>query len=299
VARTRAEILKDLEIGSADFVVEVGGGHEPFWRSNVIFDKYPFDNIHRSQDIVHSAPVLIADAGRLPLADDSCDLVFASHIIEHLPNPDLFLNEVKRCAKTVYLEFPGANRELMFSWAFHQWLVERRGLHLIFYRQDIPQLFGDFFHEGYDFLFDAWCEQRHEHLNSWVYGRSSDLTWEIASEGAFAHLMATCRREKVNEAPITQIDYTLKQVVTLAMQKALPPSIMSALVSLVRRSRSGSPRSLDQTLLSRLACPQCRDKKLRLSGETISCEGCRRDFSKKNGLFDLDVIGEPDSSSVS
>ena len=91
MTRTRAEVLQNLEIQPDDFVVEIGGGHEPFWRSNIICDKYPFDNIHRSQDLVHSAPVLIADAGRLPLADASCDLIFASHIIEHLPHPDTFL----------------------------------------------------------------------------------------------------------------------------------------------------------------------------------------------------------------
>jgi hypothetical protein len=280
-------------------VVEVGGGHEPFSRSNVIFDKYPFDNIHRSQDIAHSAPVLIADAGRLPLVDDSCDLIFASHIIEHLPDPGLFLNEVKRCAKTVYLEFPGANRELMFSWAFHQWLVERRGLHLTFYKQDIPQLFGDFFHRGYDFLFDAWCEQRHEDLNSSVYGRSAELTWEIAAEGAFAHLLATCRPERMNEAPIESVNYTLKQVTTLVLQKALPASVMNGLVSFVRRSRHGSPLTLNQALLSRLGCPQCRHRTLRLSGDVVRCDGCHREFAKRNGLFDLDVIGEPVSSARS
>ena len=63
---TREEVLASIEPGKTDFVVEVGGGHEPFHRSQLIFDKFPFDNIHRSQALVHRAPVIIADAARLP-----------------------------------------------------------------------------------------------------------------------------------------------------------------------------------------------------------------------------------------
>ena len=77
-------------------MVEVGGGHEPFHRSQLIFEKYPFDDIHRSQAIVYAAPVIIADAVRMPLPDKGCDLLFASHIIEHLPEPDQFLARCQR-----------------------------------------------------------------------------------------------------------------------------------------------------------------------------------------------------------
>jgi len=34
-------------------------------------------------------------------------------------------------------------------------LIRLEGQHLVFYKQNIPQLFGDFFHRNYDFLFEA------------------------------------------------------------------------------------------------------------------------------------------------
>jgi len=82
-------------------------------------DKFPFENVHRSEGLVHAAPVIIADPMKLPLPDHGCNLVFASHILEHIPSPDRFLEEVKRCSDRIYLEFPSARRELMFAWSYH------------------------------------------------------------------------------------------------------------------------------------------------------------------------------------
>ena len=63
--------------------------------------------------------------------------------------------------------------------------------------------------------------QRHQELNSWIHCRSSKLTWEFASEGAFAYAVASCGQNNVNEAPVSEIDYTLRQVATLVLQKVL------------------------------------------------------------------------------
>jgi hypothetical protein len=143
-ASTKTQVLDSLGIRRGDFVVEVGGGHEPFHRSDLNIDKFPFDNLHRIYGIVYHAPTVIADAARLPLPSAGCDWIFASHLIEHLPRPESFLEEIQRCSDKVYLEFPALNRELMFAWACHEWLVVPDGSHLVFYRNDIPQLFGDF-----------------------------------------------------------------------------------------------------------------------------------------------------------
>ena len=49
------------------------------------------------------------DATKLPFKDNTFDLVFSSSLIEHLPKPQLLLNEVKRVMKKdaiFYLSFP-------------------------------------------------------------------------------------------------------------------------------------------------------------------------------------------------
>ena len=291
---TRAQVLRTLRIDADDFVVEVGGGHDPFWRSNVIFDKYPFDNLHRADDLVHRAPVMIADANCLPLPDRGCDLLFASHIIEHLPTPDRFLGEVQRCARFVYLEFPARHRELLFGWSMHEWLVEVRDTHLTFYRNDLPQFFGEFFHSNYDFLLDAWMLRRHADLNRHAYCESAALTWEIAREGAFEHVTGSSPRGKarVNRAASVEVEYSWRQLGVLVLQKLLAKALLDRAVQAWRRRRRGAARVVTQALLDRLACPACRTGALTLAGDVVHCRSCGAEYRRRNGLFDLDVVGE-------
>jgi hypothetical protein len=292
---TRSAVLNSLQIGKEDFVVEVGAGHQPFYRTDLIIDKYPFDNLHRSLDLVHSAPVVIGDANHLPIHDGGCDLLFASHLIEHLPEPGRFLSEVKRSAKRVYLEFPSRKLELLFGWSFHQWLVEVKGAHLTFYRNDIPQLFGDLFHRNYDLSLDAWLLARHHDFNGSVACASRDLTWEFAEEGALAHVIATSAHgpAKVNAAPHTPVEYTWMQVVSLLAQRALPPRAFERVVNLRRRRRTGAPRAITPAMLAHLMCLQCKSGSLAfVNGNQVGCTSCGAVFEQKNGLLDLDVVAD-------
>ena len=290
---TRDDVLRSLDIDPGAFVVEVGGGHQPFERSNLILDKYPFDNLHRVQDLAHRAPVLIADAVRLPIPAKGCDVLFSSHVIEHLPEPDRFLSEIRRCSRRVYLEFPGARRELMFAWSFHEWLVVAEGTHLTFYRNDIPQLFGDFFHANYDFLFDAWASRRHLELNAHVWCESDLLTWSFAEVGAMEHLTARSARgaERVTEAPIEPVRYSYRQLLILGLQRALPDSLFSRLVHSHRERRTGAPIGVSADLAARLMCLECSRTGLVVRGDELACEHCGYTYRRRSGLLDFDVGG--------
>ena len=51
------------------------------------------------------------DGGRIPIADNSFDLVVLSHVVEHLENPRLVLREAARIAPWILVEVP-----LLYRW---------------------------------------------------------------------------------------------------------------------------------------------------------------------------------------
>jgi len=47
----------DLKIGRNDFVLDVGGGHNPHPRANVIIYRYLYNKAHRSGDHIHFSKI--------------------------------------------------------------------------------------------------------------------------------------------------------------------------------------------------------------------------------------------------
>lgn len=289
---TRDQALDALGIRPKDFVVEIGAGHRPFFRANLVVEKYPFDEVERIEACAPAAPTIIADAVTLPLPNKGCDVLFASHVLEHLPEPARFLEEARRVSRRTYLEFPSVARELMYAWSFHRWLIEVEGTRLIFYRNDLPQLFGDFFHRHHDFLLDAWQSQRHDQLNSSIYAEPEALHWEIASETALEHVLASSPRgaAKVNTAPAGYKRYTWRQIAAIIVQSLPDPLLHSFLRRKARQNRRpGKIRPMTQDLLDRLICQRCRSGPLRLESNRVVCRSCSFVYHQKGGLFDFDV----------
>ena len=215
----RKDVLDGLPIKSDDFIVEIGAGHIPFRHTRLILDKYPFENIERWSDIKKIAPVIKADAIKIPIKDKGCDLLFASHVIEHVHDPKKFLEEAKRCSKFVYLEFPRLPRELMFAWGFHRWVIEIEDTRLIFFKNDIPQIFGDFFHRNYDLIFHTWCEQRFEELNNYLFIESDKLDYEFSQKTAFEHVLnhSAVGARKINFSSQERRKYHFKQLAMIIL----------------------------------------------------------------------------------
>jgi ubiquinone/menaquinone biosynthesis C-methylase UbiE len=84
-------------------ILDVGCGAD--FKGDVNVDLYLEHTIHRP--ILHKGnltakeiPNLVkADAHYLPFTDDSFDLVYSHHLIEHLSNPILFIKECIRVSK--------------------------------------------------------------------------------------------------------------------------------------------------------------------------------------------------------
>lgn len=100
--------------------IEVGGAaHNDFVLNALNVDRYAeMDTVYKHAERAtwgRAKPVDIVAAGhRLPLADQSVDFVFASHVIEHIPDPIAALREWQRVARE-YLVLIVPHRDRTFD----------------------------------------------------------------------------------------------------------------------------------------------------------------------------------------
>lgn len=116
---------ESLDIRSSDRVLEVGGGHNPHPRSNVVVDKYTDTNYHRSGDIkvLKNQTFMEADGENLPFKDKEFDYVICCQVLEHVENPERFLSEQFRVAKRGFMETPSLLGEYLFPRESHKWII--------------------------------------------------------------------------------------------------------------------------------------------------------------------------------
>ena len=113
-------------------VLDLGSGHNPHPRANVIVDRYVEDTAEiagRSgqRGDAHRRPTfVVADGGALPFADDSFDFVICSHVVEHVSAIDAFCRELNRVGARGFIETPGKYAEYLRHPRYHIWFVSLR-----------------------------------------------------------------------------------------------------------------------------------------------------------------------------
>ena len=115
----------DLNIKKTDRVLEIGGGHNPHPRADVVVDKHTDDNTHRdgSLKILHHQTFIEADGENLPFGDNEFDYVICCHVLEQVENPTKFLKELSRVASKGYIEIPSLTGEFLIPKNSHRWVT--------------------------------------------------------------------------------------------------------------------------------------------------------------------------------
>lgn len=115
----------NLHIKKRDRVLEVGPGHSPSFRSNVIVEKFIDTNYHRCGDVkIYSHQTFInADGENLPFKDKEFDYVICNQVLEHAENPEKFIREQCRIASRGYMETPSLLGEFLFPKKSHKWII--------------------------------------------------------------------------------------------------------------------------------------------------------------------------------
>lgn len=95
-------------------IVEVGGGHAPFSGVTHSVDKYPEDNTQRGGNfsLPKGSKFFQGDLESMPFPPGTrFDFLYASHVFEHVENPQKAGDEINRVAQKGYLETPSPLRE--------------------------------------------------------------------------------------------------------------------------------------------------------------------------------------------
>lgn len=128
-------------------ILDVGSGHRPNRRANVLIDNELNETEHRSGKkafIPSDKKMVVGDALNMPFAAKEFDFIIASHIAEHVDDPEQFCKELTRVGKRGYIETPGAFDEFFLNEPFHKWLVSKKGNSLVFTEKKNFKPFSEF-----------------------------------------------------------------------------------------------------------------------------------------------------------
>jgi hypothetical protein len=154
-----------VELHDDWLVLDVGSGHQPHPRADVLLDRYLRDDTSRSgaSMVIRRGKMICADAERIPFADNTFDFVIASSIAEHMPNPVAFCRELTRVGKRGYLETPSRFTETTRGAPYHLWYVSVTPMGLVFEpasKRKRDGLLGELYYHfctfGRPWMHDSW-----------------------------------------------------------------------------------------------------------------------------------------------
>lgn len=120
---------KRIRIQDGWRVLDVGSGHNPHPRADVLLERDVDDNENRGGGGMDTSDprLVIGDALNMPFRDGEFDYVIASHIAEHVDDPEQLCRELSRVARAGYVETPGWFGDRLLREDYHHWRVGRHG----------------------------------------------------------------------------------------------------------------------------------------------------------------------------
>jgi ubiquinone/menaquinone biosynthesis C-methylase UbiE/uncharacterized protein YbaR (Trm112 family) len=275
------QLLQNLEFRT---VLDVGGGEG--YLGGLIRDLCRAGTVH-SSDLsaeacqrageIFNIQGLAADATTLPLADNSYDLVICSEVLEHLSRPVAVINELARIARkyvviTTEQFCPLGEMER----TLRSWTLDSSYPHADlnwFTAQDFSTVLGG----------DIRMVPQYRNLGHLFAGEA--LTKEQL-EKALPILTATTRLGVDTTGVFVIAPRNGATIPTdLYRSKSQNPQILNRLLAPPDRKLSNEGTTLEESLLSRLRCPQCHGTVTRVVNlNGLRCDECRRQYGVKNGV---------------
>lgn len=281
--KNKDEMLRSLKIGKKDLVLEIGGGDFPFWRSDILCDRYLFDDAERAGSLVVDRPFICADAHVLPIKDGAVDYIYCSQVLEHLEKPDVFFSELMRVGKRGYLETPNEFRERLICRQIHKWVVADEDGVLVLRKNELIPVFGTIFHslmKNREFYF---FYSSHYSLFNVMFEWEKEIKYRI---DAPARLDRTNPSEWIESLGLSSEDLKSLETLLLSRNTMLKTSLelfISALSRFISNKLKKRRRTINKNipeLFSKiLCCPGCRsDLDIQWEQKRMVCRDCQRSY---------------------
>ena len=134
-------------------ILDIGSGHNPHPRADVLLDREIGCSIHRSGKSIKigaQKSFILGDTLHLPFKSKSFNFIIASHIAEHVNDPQKFCEEIIRVGRGGYIECPSKLCEKLLGEPYHKWFVYRKRNSLYFERKlrttGIPRFYNLYYY---------------------------------------------------------------------------------------------------------------------------------------------------------
>ncbi len=112
-----------IRLAPSALVLDVGSGAFPNRRADILCDWSLWHDRGGKRPVV-DRPFVVADASALPFKTQSIDFVIATHIAEHVHDPNPLCSELARVARAGYIETPTPAFDRLFHEPGHLWRVD-------------------------------------------------------------------------------------------------------------------------------------------------------------------------------
>ena len=269
-----------MNIRADDFVLEIGSGHNPKTRSDVLCDKFIEDDEQRGGKIIADRPIVEADGQFLPFADKAFDYVICSHVLEHVEDPTQLIAELTRVSHRGYIETPSEIGERIYGWHYHNWVINLIDNRLILQKNHKHPEFGKLFHTLA--AKDKYWKRFHiTHHNLFLvqYEWENEIDYEILREQNSPLDLES--PETLEQFIASGKDATAESQWLPLLKSIVPRSIVSRAKSfLVKGNRSSHQR---KTLQEILVCPQCKGE-IGWEEHSLYCKTCDQCYPIVDGI---------------